>query len=865
GLLDKGRGKAASRDTTVDQSTLSSVGDRTFASERTVGSDRSEGGTSSAARRVQESLGGGFDYAGLRGDLLAVQEARNHLREAELEGEESDASAMAPGGGASANVSFGTGADLSEIRALVSSRIHDAARDLTLLHESAPAGTHPAGAPAAPSDGHEPGGGALKRDVRERKGKEDKPAARPAMAFGRPVTDDRRSGPGSRLARGAGEQPAPAARPGKPAAATASATPRARAQSARAAPDATPVAARRVPESLGGGEETHVAAVRPAVVGTRRTTTRPSSAASARPAVSVTRHHPPVAPHASSQHGHSGGARLLDLTNDSLLAVSSFGGARVVPPAVAVVAAGRRKLLSASSASLLASRPAPRRMEGEAWGDDRTKPRRSATTTAHFSATVDVHQGEWGAESERHLALQLAAVLSVTADQISVKTIGVERSRAQVEVRVVAGASRDALKLEQQLGASARDPSSELWAFTDMARLSVGGETFEKTVAHGSPPRQDILAPDAGRGVELSPQLAASEWEEVAAPMEEMRETSQEVLGIAPQIVGPATAKASAARSISFDEAGGSSSLTSGGQSATGGAWGGDEEAVVRSLMGYLTHHLMARVEVAATARGAAEEEGEGHRFAHDANVCSPLAARILGAKGLMLLMDAGADVEDEAVVGIAAEMLEEEARRAFSTFKDIAAHAHDDPPAPDPDGMDGARLFPHVRDVRTALTPFGGAPVGAVGGAAPRSDDELERLVLGLLLEALAHPEDPGVAPAAPGEPLSAVEEGGGGAAGGMAGGLLAPAAHPRRPASPRTLGALSGRGGALAPFAGPGSAGGAGGAVVEAAGAVEQREQMAATLLRIASSMDTLTTLTQQMAAREPPAYMPATPWSH
>ena len=177
---------------------------------------------------------------------------------------------------------------------------------------------------------------------------------------------------------------------------------------------------------------------------------------------------------------------------------------------------------------------------------------------------------------------------------------------------------------------------------------------------------------------------------------------------------------------------------------------------------------------------------------------------------------------------------------------------------------------------------------------------NSLSRLVLGLLLDTLAHPDDPGVAPqrsmsltAAPGDnsrlPGSGSEDAG--AAGGGMLGEGAPAStqgtptqshiHPRRPASPRTLGALGGSG---RPFTRPGAAGGGGGGVgaltaqegAGAQGTPTQKEEMGATLLRIASSMDTLTALTLQMAEREPPygggvsyergpAYLPpATPWS-
>ena len=83
-----------------------------------------------------------------------MQEARTHLKEAELTGgggraerETTGYEPRAAGGGGSFGTSAGTErdatgyepdrpdrSDLSEIRALVSSRIHDASCDLTLLH-----------------------------------------------------------------------------------------------------------------------------------------------------------------------------------------------------------------------------------------------------------------------------------------------------------------------------------------------------------------------------------------------------------------------------------------------------------------------------------------------------------------------------------------------------------------------------------------------------------------------------------------------------------------------------------------------------------------------------------------------------------
>jgi len=194
------------------------------------------------------------------------------------------------------------------------------------------------------------------------------------------------------------------------------------------------------------------------------------------------------------------------------------------------------------------------------------------------------------------------------------------------------------------------------------------------------------------------------------------------------QILGPASTKAAAARAISFGD--GAPAPAAPAAAPAQPARRGEEEAMVQRLVAYLRHHLMARVAAAAAAGGSgatsgADEDAE-HRSGHDErSVCSALAARILGAEGLMLLMDAGADVDDDTIVGLAAEMLEAEARRTLRAARaDPGREVGGDADATD----GGAWLLPHTRDVRTAPAR------GALGGEAPERDGALERLVLGLL-----------------------------------------------------------------------------------------------------------------------------------
>ena len=84
------------------------------------------------------------------------------------------------------------------------------------------------------------------------------------MAFGRPVTDDRRSGPGSRLVRGAGDPLTPAGNGSKGTTLSARGAPPGRdASDADAGRHVRALTAERVQESLGKGGVTHAAAARP--------------------------------------------------------------------------------------------------------------------------------------------------------------------------------------------------------------------------------------------------------------------------------------------------------------------------------------------------------------------------------------------------------------------------------------------------------------------------------------------------------------------------------------------------------------------------------------------------------------------------
>jgi len=220
-----------------------------------------------------------------------------------------------------------------------------------------------------------------------------------------------------------------------------------------------------------------------------RRSTRPLSAPGARPAPApaalVTRHAPPPADDAKDK-GSSGTQASCD---------AAGGVVRPAPPRVAVVASGGRRSLLAESA---AARP--------------TRASHGAGGAGHseFSGTVEV-DGAWGPEAERQLALQLAAVLSVQAGAVTVATRDVRGAggrgggEAAVEVRVKA---RDPDEVTRVLTASARDPRSELWSFTDLQAVCVAGAAYEKTAPHGSPPRADVLAP-AAREHGLSPLLAA--------------------------------------------------------------------------------------------------------------------------------------------------------------------------------------------------------------------------------------------------------------------------------------------------------------------------------------------------------------------
>eukprot|EP00961_Rhodomonas_salina_P047874 642725-Rhodomonas_salina.5 len=97
------------------------------------------------------------------------------------------------------------------------------------------------------------------------------------------------------------------------------------------------------------------------------------------------------------------------------------------------------------------------------------------------------------------------------------------------------------------------------------------------------------------------------------------------------------------------------------------------EEGVAKLVMRYIEHHACARLLIAAEQRphtwvGAPKQEEapeNGDRAKHDQRSYSVAAARLLGAEGMGLLVQSGADVDDEAVVAVAKEALLEECKVA--------------------------------------------------------------------------------------------------------------------------------------------------------------------------------------------------------
>lgn len=312
--------------------------------------------------------------------------------------------------------------------------------------------------------------------------------------------------------------------------------------------------------------------------------------------------------------------------------------------------------------------------------------------------------GSWTALSEANMVRELGRVLQVPTRDIALDGRPSNLVPHLIEVQLRHCKQWDS-DIVERVREQAQDPSSFLWALPQLAKITVQGMVFEKAAMHGSPPREDVFEEAQTQGA--SPQLTSQVWEAVKAPM--MREHVQDVnvdnepidaiQGTHDQDstkdlpVGIVTTSASSRRSLDFHEISGQGSVLPLAikhpaikhrkaelrQRVTeAGPLAHDEESVTEHVLSYLSHHMLAHIETDAKfQRGATWRDNDEmqdlmhmRRPVHMAGACSPFVAGLLGSEGLMMMVQAGIDVDDEQVLEVAQGSIMEEARRIFRREK---------------------------------------------------------------------------------------------------------------------------------------------------------------------------------------------------
>lgn len=307
--------------------------------------------------------------------------------------------------------------------------------------------------------------------------------------------------------------------------------------------------------------------------------------------------------------------------------------------------------------------------------------------------------GSWTVLSEANMVRELGRVLQVPTRDIALDGRPSDLVPHLIEVQLRHCKQWDS-DIVERVREQAQDPTSFLWALPQLAKITVQGMVFEKAEMHGSPPREDAFEEAQTQGA--SPQLTSQVWEAVKAPM--MREHVQDVnvdnepidaiQGTHDQDstkdlpVGIVTTSASSRRSLDFHEIAGQGSLLPLAikhrkaelpQRVTeAGPLAHDEESVTEHVLSYLSHHILAHIETDAKfQRGATWRDNDDvqdlmhmRRPVHMAGACSPFVAGLLGSEGLMMMVQAGIDVDDEQVLEVAEGSIMEEARRIFRKEK---------------------------------------------------------------------------------------------------------------------------------------------------------------------------------------------------
>ena len=383
--------------------------------------------------------------------------------------------------------------------------------------------------------------------------------------------------------------------------------------------------------------------------------------------------------------------------------------------------------------------------------------------------TFEVHlpeAGVWTAVAEANFVRELSALLGVPTSDVGLdgRVSDLVPTTLHLELRHSKHLAGD---IVDQVSVQAQDPSSLLWALPHLAKIMAQGMIFEKSAMHGSPPREDLFLEASA---DASPQLTSHAWEEVKAPM--MREQSPDKDNMVaseacvdpdltkdrPALSPAGDAAARSRRSLDFHEISGSGISTPvikhrkpelADRVRQSAPLPQDEESVTERVLNYLSHHILAHIESDSKFQTSStwrdedplKDLDELRRERRLAGACSPFIAGLLGSEGLMLLTQAGIDVDDDSVLELAEANILEEARRAFRKKRQgddveaLPANEEGLSELPQP----GLGRRPVV--LRESTQPF-------KTGNTAHQDEQAEELILSMLLALMetAEEEDPEV-----------------------------------------------------------------------------------------------------------------------
>lgn len=426
-------------------------------------------------------------------------------------------------------------------------------------------------------------------------------------------------------------------------------------------------------------------------------------------------------------------------------------------PSQKMVENGGDAMDTSLGSSLLPGNPA-----AQAWSDLQKAAREKMI---FCGVTLEVHlpeAGFWTAVAEANFMRELSALLGVPTSDLGLdgRVSDLVPTRLQIEMRHSKHWAGD---IVDQVSLQAQDPTSLLWALPHLAKITVQGMIFERSAMHGSPPREDVFLEASADGA--SPQLTSHAWEEVKAPMMRVESRGNDIISASEASADPDSMKdrpatspsgdaARSRRSLDFHEIAGSGISTPVlkhrkpvlpervHQAAPQPC---DEESVTERVLTYLSHHILAHIVTDSKFQTASsiwqddeplKDLAELRRERRLAGACSPFISGLLGSEGLMLLMQAGIDVDDDAVLELAEANILEEARRVFRKKREgdsvEAVPANEEGLLELPQPGKGTR--PIV--LRESTQPF-------TTGNTAELDEHAENLILRMLLALMETAED--------------------------------------------------------------------------------------------------------------------------